>query len=809
LKFQYQTDKCKGLGIETFLKSTIDKKIAAARLTDSFLNRFWKTWLSEAYAQSPVLARFDASTHEKTIQEFRVIENQLKAVTIQIVKQRVAQNQPKGAYSIAKDSQKAIVLREAQKRRRIKPLRKLFEEIPQLLQQLKPCMLMSPLSVASYLGTSPYNFDVVIFDEASQIPPADAIGSILRGSHLIVAGDNRQLPPTRFFQSGFDLDEDSAEDENVEEPLESVLDECLALPMFQRTMLKWHYRSRNEELIDFSNKNIYDGQLVTFPSPNPTGSSAAVMLRYVSDAIYDRGGSRKNIREAEEVADLIEDHFRQFGPGITLGVITFSIAQEEAILEQWERRKVLKPDLAAITDSSIEPFFIKALEKVQGDERDRIIISLGYGKDSNGTLSMNFGPINQTGGERRLNVAVTRARNQVILVSSVLPAEIDPARLSKGSRGVGLLQKYLEYASKGGHPATETYGGAYPESDFEYEVIEKLKTRGLEIDSQVGCSDFRIDLAIRHPKYKNRYILGVECDGATYHSQRSARDRDKLRQDILEKLGWQIYRVWSTDWVANSDRIVEAIVSRVQQIGESSGVQVPFALSHPTENSENGKTERIAPLVGPALAEVIPSPNPYGLAEYDPYVVHAKGRKENFYHLGESSRGLSLLAAEIQSIVSKESPVHLDAVSRKISASYGLQRVGPNIQEIVDKAIKVGISRKLFARKGTFLWNERSVIPRIPKLGDSPRPIEEIAEEEIGKTLHVIVEREMGISRDSLIRTGGQVLGYDRTGVRVESRIGEIIDALLRNGEFVMYGEQVTLRVHDARVTSGTLSPID
>ncbi len=796
LRFQLETERCNALGLDSFVKSAIENKIEAKDLRDTFLQRFWKIWLSESYRQSPILGEFQATSHEQVIQEFRNLEGELKNATIRIVRQSVARKQPRAAYAFAKESQVAILLREAQKRRRIKPLRRLFEEIPQLIQELKPCLLMSPLSVASYLGTSPYQFDMVIFDEASQIPPADAIGSILRGSCLIVAGDNRQLPPTRFFQSDIDLDEES-EEEGLEEPLESILDECLALPAFNRTLLKWHYRSNSEELIDFSNKHFYDGELVTFPSPNPRDSTAAVDLRYVSDGVYDRGGSRKNHQEAKVTADLIEDHFRQYGSGISLGVITFSIAQEEAIWEEWERRKLLKPDLASMTDSSSdEPFFIKSLEKVQGDERDRIIISLGYGRDSRGVLSMNFGPINQAGGERRLNVAVTRARDHLVLVSSIRPQEVDPARLSKGSRGVGLLQKYLEYASNGGRLPTETYGGAEPESDFEYEVKERLRTQGLDVDSQVGCSDFRIDLAIRNPRQKTRYVLGVECDGATYHSHRSARDRDRLRQEILERLGWKIYRVWSTDWVRNPEAIIQEIVQRVHQSSEDPGVQAPVKIQDyprdPADVEPMLEAER-GPPVDVRRVESAQT-NPYGFLTYDPFVARVNAPRERFYYAAESWNGLKRLAGEIQLIVRKESPVHVDAVARRIAATYRIERAGSNVRRIVERAIKLGVSERVFRLQGEFLWSDNDVIPRVPRPGDNPRPIEEVAVEEIGAAVEVIVEREIGISRDSLVKTTARILGYDRSGAKVESRIGEAIDNLLANGRFSLYGEQITLK---------------
>lgn len=799
LKYRRAMANCRTVGLEDFVGAATENGIFAKDLKESFLQRFWKSWLAEVYRELPVLAEFAATSHEQVIQEFRNLDKRLKEVTIKLVQQNVAETQPKAEAATAKESQMGILLREAQKRRRIKPLRRLFAEIPHLIQELKPCLLMSPLSVASYLGSSPYRFDTIIFDEASQIPPADAIGSILRGSRLIVAGDDKQLPPTRFFQADIDFDEES-EEESIEEPLESVLDECLALPGFRRVFLKWHYRSKREELIDFSNKHFYEGGLVTFPSPDAREAPVAIEFRHVQDGVYDRGGSRKNRQEAKVVADLIEDYFWQYGSSSTLGVITLSIAQEEAIWEEWERRKALKPDLVALPETNPdESFFIKSLEKVQGDERDRIIISLGYGHDTRGVLSMNFGPINQAGGERRLNVAVTRAREKLILVSSILPHEMDLSRLTTGSRGVAMLQKYLEYAYQGGRLPTQTYGGGEPETDFEYDVRERLEARGLKVDAQIGCSGFRIDLAVRHPKYKERYILAVECDGATYHSHRSARDRDRLRQEVLEKLGWRIYRVWSTDWVKNPDKIVEDIVRKIQQLIEERGVPANSGSNTGVDSRHNGGSKpsvepnNNAGQSGAVLDRDASRSHPYGFKTYDEFSTNIRKHYDRIYYTPYNDNYLKSLVNDIQAIVKRESPVHVNAVARRIAELYGIGKVGSKIREIIVHSIRWGASRKMFQIRGQFLWIGDEVTPRVSQRGKPPRPIEEVALEELMIAAETIVKKELGITRESLTKTAARALGYNRTGVNVEERISKAVEQLFRKGRFVTYGDQVIL----------------
>lgn len=335
---------------------------------------------------------------------------------------------------------------------------------------------------------------------------------------------------------------------------------------------------------------IIDLEGVTFPSPYARGSSGAVCFIHVPDGIYDRGRSKTNRIEAKKVVDLLVDHLRTSAKKGSVGVITLSLAQEEAVLQEWERKIAAEPDLAALlAEEEDEPFFIKALEKVQGDERDFIFISIGHGPDQNRVIHMNFGPINRSGGERRLNVAVTRARVRTTAVSSMLPHELDLARVTTGHAGVAALQKYLEYAKNGGTFSEETYGSGIAESDFELSVKDALEAHGYKIDPQVGFSGFRIDLGVRHPDFPTRYILGIECDGATYHSHRTARDRDRLRQEVLTQLGWQIHRIWSTDWIRDPATALHLVIQRINNLRTrgASGVSTP---DNPPSSNPGQKT---------------------------------------------------------------------------------------------------------------------------------------------------------------------------------------------------------------------------
>jgi RNA polymerase-binding transcription factor DksA/very-short-patch-repair endonuclease len=461
-----------------------------------------------------------------------------------------------------------LVSKEYGKKKMHIPLRRLLPRIPTILPAVKPCLLMSPLSVANYLPRDQFTFDLVIFDEASQVLPADAIGAILRGRQLVVLGDSKQLPPTRFFQRHLD-DGDFESDDEIADAVafDSILEiSAAALP---ETSLRWHYRSRDERLIAFSNRKFYSERpLITFPSPDPEGDTG-VRFVYVAGGLYDRGGSKTNVVEARQVVDLVVEHLERYGWERSLGVVALSISQRDAIELELRRRLLDRPDLEPfLAETGSEPLFIKNLETVQGDERDEVILSIGYGpSEPGGTPALAFGPVNVSGGERRLNVAITRAKYAVTLVSSMRPEQLDRvAQLA--STGPKVMAEYMSYAARGGRFETEgeTDPTRAPQSPFEEAVLEALRSRGYVVDPQVGASGFRIDLGVRHPDIETRYILGLECDGATYHSAASARDRDRLRQEMLELQGWRIHRIWSTDWIQHPDVTIQAVVDRIEQL---------------------------------------------------------------------------------------------------------------------------------------------------------------------------------------------------------------------------------------------------
>lgn len=435
----------------------------------------------------------------------------------------------------------ALLNKELGKKRRHIPVRELIKQIPDVITGLKPCMLMSPLSVAQYLDPDS-TFDVVIFDEASQIPVWDAIGALARGQQSIVVGDNKQMPPTSFFGKG-----DTEEvDEEVTEDLESILDECLAAQL-PELVLNWHYRSRYESLIQFSNQKYYKGELLTFPAP--VAKDTAIQLHAVQ-GIYDKGDTRTNKAEAQAIVEFIIQHLQQQLNAEykqTVGVVTFNITQQKLIEDLLDNELANHPELEALSREGFEPLFVKNLENVQGDERDIIIFSITYAPDQNGKLLMNFGALNRQGGQRRLNVAITRARQGLHVFSTLTPEQIDLSRTS--SEGVRDLKDFLSFAKTGQMPYyAQSTAKVKSKDEFMLYLKQQLEQQGWTVDLAVGSGDSRIDLAIQHPEISGQYLTGILVDGDDYAKAATARDRDQLRPTVLKGLGWKIIQLWAVEW---------------------------------------------------------------------------------------------------------------------------------------------------------------------------------------------------------------------------------------------------------------------
>ena len=574
---------CRENGLEALFALARRKGLPEGDLGDAYRKRALQAWLETMRATDGRLRSFRSDEHRHAIEQFRKLDQEQMAIAR---RRLVGLLNDARARSLDPDSANAVeigILKRELERKRHKQVRQLFSECPNLITQLKPCLLMSPLSVSMFLDPSKIKFDLVIFDEASQIHPEDAVGSIMRGTQAIIVGDSRQLPPASFFQAAM-----GEEDEDYgPEDLESILDECSASAIKQH-MLLWHYRSRHESLIAFSNRHIYGNRLFTFPSAAPGGGVSHVRV----DGVYDRGGSRTNPVEAEKVASLVFDHFAK-SPQRSLGVIAFSEAQQMAILDRIEKLRMKHPEFERFfEEGASDEFFVKNLENVQGDERDVIILDVGYARDARGRMTQNFGPLNQLGGERRLNVAITRAKQQVMVVSSIGADDVEG-----GSAGPKLLRDYLAYAASGGDEgmlagARERRAEEPLDFQFEEEVFKALTAEGLILRKRVGCSGYRVDLAVEDPNAPGSFVLGIECDGASYRSGKTARDRDRTREQVLRGLGWRLHRIWSADWVDDRDREVVKVRRILKEAGyplaaaKNGGMRVIIRAARPPVKAE-------------------------------------------------------------------------------------------------------------------------------------------------------------------------------------------------------------------------------
>jgi len=774
-----------GMQLQGLVASLEQGRVPLAEVEAHFDFSYRNWWVKKVIDRSPLLRSFSSADHERKIREFRQADDRFQQLTSAYIGALLAGKVPaNNAILVSPDSELGLLRRELQKKTRHVPVRQLMQRLPSLLPKLKPCLLMSPLSVAQYLDAGHSQFDVVVFDEASQIPVWDSVGAIARGQQLVVVGDTRQLPPTSFFSKSAN-DDDGAGDDGQVEDLESILDECLGADM-NRLRLQWHYRSRHESLITFSNVTYYDSQLITFPSP--VTDDVAVRLERVA-GVYDRGGSRSNRAEADAIVRGIEQHYldparrRQ-----SLGVVTFNQPQQSLIETLLDARRRANADLdKAISAQSREPLFIKNLENVQGDERDVIYFSITYGPDAAGKMTMNFGPLNGEGGHRRLNVAISRAREGVVIYSTLAPEQIDLSRVR--AAGVRDLKQYLEFALKGPRALVEQSlpTGREPDSPFETQVIKVLRERGWVVHPQVGCSGYRIDMGVVDPRAPGRYLLGIECDGRAYHSGATARDRDRLRQVVLEGLGWRLHRIWSTDWWINPEREVEKLLVRLEAelAREEDTPAAQPAAEDASAHAEDEVTFTIVTEEG-GLATDVAAGGAAGLADgFSTYRVAdlPRGDAAAFHDRASNAP----LAEALRQVIETEGPLPETVLHRRVARAWGLERTGVRIVERL-RMLAPAASGRTQEGEVTFYW-PAGVHPAAwtgfrgaAEDEASRRRLDDVCLEELANGILQVLAMTGSAPRADVIKSVCRMLGLSRTLADAEARLGLAVAALLAQG---------------------------
>ena len=798
--------KADKVGLSSFVSSALRAGLAAEHWEGAFRRRFYLLLSDLLVRTDPILRSFRGSNHDVLISQFRDLDrSHFHDLAPGLVRAHLEKLRPRQSWMQASSADAAILRRELNKKRRLKPLRRLFGEIPELILRLRPCLMMSPLTVSQLLEPELYQFALVIFDEASQVPPEYAAGAILRGHQVVVAGDRHQLPPTRFFQV---LESEDVADAEEYEDFESVLNAFDAADLQRKTLL-WHYRSRDESLIAFSNYHFYGNKLFTFPSACLREGETGIEFVYVPDGVYRRGKTRDNRVEAQRVVDLVVEHARTH-PEQSLGVVTFGIAQADAIQILLDHKlKDIRSIQGFFHEGGPEPFFVKALENVQGDERDVMLFSLGYGRDETGRFLLNFGPLNNPGGERRLNVAVTRARRRVALVASVQPEDIDLSRTS--SEGTRLLRSYMMVARDGLGALFRDISVDQDvrfESPFEEAVYDALSARGLQLRTQVGVSEYRIDLGVFDPEQTGRFLLGIECDGRTYHSAATARDRDRLRQEVLEGLGWRMHRIRSQHWGQDEEGEIQKVLHAVEQSKRQVASSLPQGGANTGEpEAEPGHEPPRQRQSSRAGASESKTPLPAGTQPYRrARLRYGRQGIEDFHRTlpGE-------VVNAFHAIVRDEGPIQISLAKRRAAEAWGLQRIGSRVDQSLDRAIQYAHRQRALERRGSFLWPPRMVKPpvRVVLRDADKRSVDEITLEELAEAAFICVESALSLDEADLIRETGRLFGL-RATKKVTDRVKLAIARLVSSGRLELRAEKHRLVRDEVRdgTHPSTVSPV-
>ncbi|NYH50451.1 very-short-patch-repair endonuclease [Nocardiopsis arvandica] len=745
-----------------------------------------RAWTDGRLREDDRVRREPGPVRDDEVLEFRRRDRQLHTwARQQVLNQWSERRPPVGSYSPGLGT----IRREAEKKRRHMPVRRLMEEATWEAQLLTPCLMMSPLTVSMFLP-SDIRFDVVVFDEASQVKPADAINCVYRGRSLIVAGDQKQLPPTGFFDR---VSTDDEWEEDQQESYESLLDMCKASGRMRDIPLRWHYRSRHEDLIAFSNRKFYDSELITFPGARLKDENTGVAYFGV-DGVYDRGGARNNRIEADKVAERVIHHFRT-RPGQTLGVVAMSREQANAIEAAVDKAIERYPGYRHLVEGDrLGGFFVKNLETVQGDERDVVIFSVGYGPAADGRIRKNFGPLNRTDGHRRLNVAITRAKRRVEVVCSF---SADQLRVGPDdAEGLRRLCEYLRYAEQGpvsleAQPVGDHDEDAPTESPFEDSVLTVLRDWGYEVQPQVGVAGYRIDLGVRHPDLPGRYVLGVECDGAMYHSSKVARDRDRLRDGVLTGLGWRLHRIWGTDWYRDRARaeqrlraVLEEAVARERSERKDStpSAKDEAELDGQSDTSEDQRLVTVPKEhLRPWLADRASSKRPQWLHDYVIYNYPLPG--EAYAYELRDPEARPHIAGMLVQVAEDESPVEISWLYRRVFDWWGAgDRLGRTIRANFDATLEFLMNEGFLRREGDTIWRPESEVSVRRPTEMAQRRVSEVPPVERQEALRLLVQDSMRIFRKDLLRSMREVFEWKRSGKDITQAFEEDLETLLSKG---------------------------
>lgn len=768
-------------GLGAIIKELHQGNLEPDRTLGTFDLAYMESLLAAMIIRDRELGQFDGKRQTALVESFTTLDRDRIDLARRQVSQvhRASIPQRGGATGPT-----AALMGEMAKKRAHLPIRVLMERAAPAIQALKPVFMMSPLSVAQFLPPGKIGFDLLVVDEASQVQPIDALGAIARAKQIVVVGDERQLPPTRFFSKTLGDGNDGADDDGAQAgDVESILGLCRARGLPER-MLQWHYRSRHQSLIAVSNQQFYENRLVIVPSPYTGEAGVGLRFHHLSDAIYDRGNTRTNPKEAKAIAQAVISHALTT-PNLTLGVATFSTQQRRAVFDEIELLRRQHPETEGFFGAHAhEPFFVKSLENIQGDERDVILISIGYGRDAHGNVSMNFGPVSSEGGERRLNVLISRAKSRCEVFSSITDEDID---LERGrGKGTAALKLFMHY-SRTGRMQISASTEQHKDSVFEQEVAAALRMRGYDFHTNVGEAGIFVDIAIYDPAKPGRYILGIECDGESYRAAKSARDRDRLREQALRDKGWNIHRIWSSEWFRRPKAQLEELIAIIELAKAEPDPLAAEGVSRnravPVDFESIEREDYVE--VGLVPVETLPA-QAYVEASF------SVPKHEYELHLVPPAR----MATIVRDVVQAEGPVHCSEVVVRIRTLWDLQRTGGRIQAAVDDGIERAVRERMINRDGDFLlWPGREVIARDRSSTESNtlRRPELLPPMEIDAAILSLIKENLGATLDEVALHVSRRLGYRTTSSQLRAALIARAEALISDGRLELKAGSLSL----------------
>ena len=710
--------------------------------TKAYLKSVYKQCANYYISQDKELSFFQSILFEDKIKRFRKLCKEFEELTRRELAVRLSAMLPALRKEASQSSDVGFLQKCIRNGCRGVSIRKLFETIPDLISRMCPAMLMSPLSVSQYLGANWPQFDLVIFDEASQMPTCEAVAAISRGKSAVIVGDEHQLPPTSFFMA-----ENFCEQHSESEDLESILEDCLALSMPQKHLL-WHYRSKHESLITFSNRHFYKNSLMTFPSNDDMATK--VSFEYVK-GVYERGTGRNNKEEAKAVVKEIQKRLSDPQTALqSIGVVTFNVNQQSLIEDMLNDMLRKNSDLEVVAAQMHEPIFIKNLENVQGDERDVILFSVGYGRDKFGKVAMNFGPLNRDGGERRLNVAVSRARYEMKVFSSLKAEDIDLYR--SNAKGVKYLKSFLEYAERGNVSLMHMeYGVKKKAKDaFVESVAKALQAKGYAVNTNIGSSEYRVDIGIIDPDNPDRYLLGLLCDGYNYVASHTAHDRDVTTPAVLSLLGWQTYNIWSVEWWDTPEHVLNGIIREIER------VKTKESAEELVDDFVDDDIEDLEQVEDNVKENNITAPNS-NAKEYITGNLPIRFADSAMFSQGYYTDSV---VEDIRAILDAEAPISRRLLIKRLINNYGISRNGVRINTYLTEVFEdMGLITS--GAEDIFYWKDKEQLENYSgyRLA-SERESLDIAPEEVAQAILQVLNEQFAIDEEGLISETARLFGY-------------------------------------------------